>query len=80
MLTQAVLLEDVDDAVVELHGGITAWNVEVADDNKLGIERQQLVEQIRQLVSERRRDGSRRSDSWSVNVDVTAPGGLTAGQ
>ena len=35
MLTQAVLLEDVDDATVKLHGGITAWNVEVADDNKL---------------------------------------------
>ena len=49
MLTQAVLLEDVDDAAaVKLHGGITAWNVEVADDNKLGVERQELVQQVRQ--------------------------------
>jgi len=52
MLTQAVLLEDVDDAAVELHGGITAWNDEVANDNKLDVERQELVEQIYQTAGQ----------------------------
>jgi len=60
VLTQTVLAEHVDDVRVELASG-DAWRVKVADDDKSVAEQHDLLEHV---------------GHWSVNVDVTVPGGL----
>jgi len=45
---------------IQLAGGVS-WHAEVADNDKSGAENDDLVEHVRQLVGERRRDGPRRS-------------------
>jgi len=60
VLTQTVLAEHVDDVRVDLASG-DAWHVEIADDDKSVAEQHDMVEHVGELVSERRRDGSRRS-------------------
>ena len=60
VLTQTVLGEHVNGVGIQLTGGVS-WHVKVADDDESGAEEDDLVEHVGQLVSERRRDGPRRS-------------------
>ena len=69
------MTEHVDGVRIQLAGGVS-WHVEVADNDKSGAENDDLVEHVRQLVGERRRDGSRRS----VDTDNDRRLGATTGE
>jgi len=60
VLMQVVQVEQVDGVTVELLD-VVAWHVEVADYNRLAVKQHELVEQVWELINERRWDGSRRS-------------------
>ena len=73
VLMQVVQVEHVDDLTVELLD-VVAWHVEVADYNKLAVEQHELVEEVSELIDERRRDGSRRSVNTDDDHGLLQPG------